>query len=99
MQNQEPAVRQTPVISLADDVLLAGNAKPIVKITIEGKIGSGKTAILSMIKDLLQDHVEVMVENEYTLSELKLEEGNDHEKTLKMYSPVVVLSEKILTSM
>lgn len=74
---------------------LASSNRPIVRIVVEGKVGSGKTAILALIKQMLEGKAETYVEDEYTQSELNLEECTDHCSTLAMYSPIVLLCEQL----
>lgn len=76
--------------------ILAGTDRPVVRIVVEGRIGSGKTALLAMIKELLENKVELYIENEYTRNELDLEHGTDRVATLTMYSPVVLLCERLI---
>jgi pantothenate kinase-related protein Tda10 len=89
-------VRVRPELSLATDVL-TGTDRPIVKITVAGSVGSAKTAILSLIQEMLQAKgIKVALENDYTLAEMRIEQGTDHDKTLQMYSPAVVLEEVLV---
>lgn len=98
IHHEQVEAQEPKVVSIGSAIRASSDIKPMVRIIVEGKVGCGKTAILAMIKDLFEDKVEVIIENAYTSSELLFEEGNDHEKTLKMYSPVVVLSERLLTN-
>lgn len=89
-------VRVRPELSLATDVL-ANTDRPIVKVTVSGGVGSGKSAILALIQELLTARgIKVALENEYTLAEMRLEQGQDHDKTLLMYSPAVILEEVLV---
>lgn len=83
-----------PTLSLAANVL-SNSDRPVVRIAIEGRVGSGKTALLSMIHDLLKDKINVVIENDYTKHELELEQGSDHEAALRMYAPTVLLCERL----
>lgn len=87
-------VRPAVVPSLAVDVL-KGEDRPVVKIVVEGVVGQGKTALLSLIAQALQGHVQLYLENQYTLEELRLKDDDDL-KTLKMYNPIVVLEERLV---
>lgn len=91
-----PEVRVRPELGLATDVL-ANTDRPLVHIQVSGAVGSGKTAILAMIYALLASKgIKVALENDYTLAELRLEEGQDHDQSLKMYSPAVILEERLV---
>lgn len=75
--------------------VLAASDRPVVRIAVEGRIGSGKTVLLALIKELLDGKVELYVENEYTRNELELERGTDRTTTLTLYSPVVLLCDRL----
>lgn len=85
-------------IGISSDVL-ENSDKPMVRIVVEGKVGCGKTALVSMIQEMLKGKVRVIIENEYTANELKLNVTSDNEETLKMYSPVILLCERISSTM
>lgn len=87
-------IRNTPVVGISTNVL-SDMDRPTVRICVEGKVGCGKTAILLMIRDLLQDKVEVVLADEYTQDEMALIEGGNYDQELKMYSPIVILKEQI----
>ena len=92
--NDQDNPGQEMTLGIAANVL-AGADRPVVRIAVEGKIGSGKTSILAIIQEALQGRVDIYVENEYTRNELLLEQGTDHVTTLAMYNPVVLLCERL----
>jgi hypothetical protein len=77
--------------------VMAGSGRPVIRIAVEGTIGSGKTIILAMIQEFLAGKAEVYVEDEYTRNELALEHGTDRVTALAMYSPVVLLCDRLVT--
>ena len=91
---EDSQVPRDMTLGIAANVL-AGVDRPVVRIAVEGVIGSGKTALLAIIQEALQGKVDLYVENEYTLNELGLEEGTDRNATLAMYNPVVLLCERL----
>lgn len=86
---------QEMTLGIAANVL-AGVDRPVIRIAVEGQIGSGKTSILAIIQEALQGKVELYVENEYTRNELELEHGTDRNTALVMYNPVVLLCERLI---
>jgi hypothetical protein len=84
-----------PTLSLGANVL-EGADKPKVRITIEGQVGCAKSSILLMIHELFKDKVEVVIGDEYTKQEVLMNRDvRSHEEILAMYSPTIVLHEKI----
>jgi uridine kinase len=76
--------------------VLEGSDRPTVLITVEGRVGSAKTAIIELIQKLLQEKdVEVLIADAYTQGELKTHAGAVNEQELKMYNPKVILREKL----
>ena len=92
--DDEPPISHDLSLGIAANVL-SGTSRPVIRIAVEGKIGSGKTILLAMIKEMLEGKVEIYVENEYTNNELELERGTDRTTTLAMYSPVVLLCDRL----
>ena len=89
-------VRVRPELSLATNVLTEED-RSLVKISVSGAVGSGKTAILCLIQEMLLAHgLKVALENTYTQGEMRIELGTDYAKTLKMYSPTVILEEVLV---
>ena len=94
MANENGKTERTMSLGTAA-TMLAASDRPVIRIAVEGRIGSGKTILLAMIQELLEGKVEIYVENEYTKNELDLERGTDRSTTLAMYSPVVLLCDRL----
>lgn len=90
-----PAVRPPLMPELATNVL-DGSERCVVRIVVEGKVGGGKSAMLWKIHELFKamGH-QVLLEDRYTHDEMQFSQGDDHDKTLRMYSPIIVLQERL----
>lgn len=91
-------VRQLSELPALASNVLNGN-QPVVRIIVEGQTGNGKSAILLLIHELLKEKgVKTLLADAYTHDEMKINSDTPEnlDKVLKMYSPVVVLQEKLI---
>jgi CO dehydrogenase nickel-insertion accessory protein CooC1 len=95
MTNLTADILSPEPLSIATNVL-DGTERPLVRVIVEGQVGSGKSAILAILLEVLQGKATVVLADEYTQAELKLEAGTDYAATLKMYNPTIVLQERVV---
>jgi adenylylsulfate kinase-like enzyme len=70
--------------------------QPTVVITVEGRVGSAKTALVNIINQALLEHgVDVQILDDYTQSEIKVHAGADDRQEILLYNPRVLLRERL----